>query len=206
MRLRKRPYRAWYVIGNNGGEVALARQFAGLHLVGLQDKTVLELGSAEGLVSLEMVKHGAKLVHGLELRDRAVEVARSIAHVTGNDERMRFWRGSFSDAPDTLSQPEMLSQYDVVTAMAVLHKIPDQPRVLNCMLEKCKHTFVIRLPVRKVFQYRFRKTAWSFQGQDILPLIEKQGFKMRWESVGYPTGDDPSKCMTDSWLGVFDRK
>jgi SAM-dependent methyltransferase len=207
MRLRKRPYRAWYVIGKNGGEVALDRQFAGLHLVDFKNKTVLELGSSEGLVSLEMVKRGAKLIHGIELRDRAVEVARSIAHVTDNDERMQFWCGSFADAPGAFSQPTMLPQYDIVTAMAVLQKIPDQSRVLDCMLDKCKSTFVIRLPVPKVFQHRFRKTAWSFNSQDIVPLIERRGFAMRWQADGYPTGDDPKNSKkTDAWMAVFDRK
>jgi SAM-dependent methyltransferase len=206
MKLKTRPYRPWYVIGKNGGEVTLDRQFAGLHLINFKDKSVLELGSSEGLVSLEMVKRGAKLVHGLELRDRAVEVARSIAHVTGNDGRMQFWNGNLLGAPSAFAQPEMLQQYDVVTAMAVLQKIPDQPRVLNCMLDKCKHTFVIRLPIPKAFQYRVRKTAWSFKGQDVVPLIESQGFVMRWKADGYPTGDKPEFGQTDAWMAVFDRK
>ena len=206
MRLKRRPYRPWYVIGKNGGEVELERQFAGLDVIDFKGRSVLELGSAEGLVSLEMIKRGAKLVHGLELRDRAVEVSRSIAHVTENDEKMQFWCGSFSDAPAVLNQREMLPQYDIVTAMAILQKVADQPRVLAHMLDKCRETFVIRLPVPKAFQYRFRKTAWSFGGQDIVPLIETLGFKLRWQAGGYPKEGDSPPIHTDAWMAVFDRR
>jgi SAM-dependent methyltransferase len=205
MRLKSRPYRPWYVIGENGGEVALERQFSGLHMIDVSGKTVLELGCAEGLVSLEMIKRGARLVHGVELRDRALEVARSIAHVTSNNDRMTFWLGNLTQIPDVLSQPGMLDSYDVVTAMAVLQKMPNQPSILEHMLQKCRETFVIRLPVRKAFQYRYKKTAWSFNGADVVPLIEAQGFKMRWEGPGYPKGEPPFSMDGEAWMAAFDR-
>lgn len=199
------PYRPWFIIGKNNGQVPLERQFAGLHTVDVKNKTVLEIGSAEGLVSFEFAKRGAKMVHGVELLARAVDVARAIAHYTPYENQTAFFVGNMLDGQKAISQSGMLPTYDVVTAMAVLQKMPHQFRVLKEVLNKCAHTFVIRLPERRAYRYRFLRTAWSFGGQDILPLIESHGFKLIWQGHGHPKGEPPYPMEGDSWMAVFER-
>lgn len=77
----KSSYRPWFKIGDNGGQWDITRQDAGLSEINFRGKTVLEIGCAEGLVALQNLKRGARLSHGIEFRERAVEVAKSIAGV-----------------------------------------------------------------------------------------------------------------------------
>src|SRR4026209_1180500 len=119
MGLIKGAYRPWFIIGDNGGQLDIERQDAGLSQIDFKSKTVLEIGCAEGLVSLQNLNRGARLSHGVEFRERAVEVARSIAGVLGKSNSAKFYSGDIRAADTVLNQNGMLNQYDIVMAMAV---------------------------------------------------------------------------------------
>lgn len=205
MKIKSGPYRPWYIIGDNNGRVALPRQYAGLNAVDLAGKSVLEVGCAEGLVSIENLKRGARLVHGIEFRERAVEVARSMVGILGLSDRAKFYSGDIGDPDTAFNQPGMQDKYDVVMAMAVIQKVPRQGSVLRKLLAKCTGTFVFRLGERRIYNYRFVRTGWSFAGEDPVALIESEGFHMQWESCGYPEGEPPFPMEGDSWMAVFKR-
>jgi Methyltransferase domain len=206
----KSNYRPWFKIGNNGGQWDIARQDAGLSEIDFKGKTVLEIGCAEGLVSLQNLKRGAKLTHGIEYRERAVEVANSIAGVLGLGDVARFYWGDIGDTTNAFSQPGMLERYDVIIAMAVLQKVTNQPRVLGKILEKCGSTLVLRLPFRKIFRYRFFPLRHSYDNSwgpvDPVEVAKQNGFKLLWESTGYPQGKPPFPKTGEAWLGVFERE
>ncbi|HHI81676.1 MAG TPA: hypothetical protein ENJ99_00840, partial [Rhizobiales bacterium] len=67
-------YRPWFIIGDNNGQIPLKRQLLGLSEIDVKGKTLLDVGCAEGLMALHFLDKGAKAVHGIEIRERAVEV------------------------------------------------------------------------------------------------------------------------------------
>ncbi len=205
MKIRSGPYRPWYIIGDNGGQVPLTRQYAGLNAVDVAGKSVLEIGCAEGLVSLENLKRGARLVHGLEFRERAVEVARSMAGILGLSDRAKFYRGDIRNPDAAFNQPGMLGQYDVVMAMAVIQKVPRQEFVFEKFMEKSKSTAVVRFIDRQLYRHRLLRTAWSWGASDPVAVAARKGFKLTWESCGYPIGNPPFPMIGGSWLAVFER-
>jgi SAM-dependent methyltransferase len=206
MRILSKPFRPWFIIGDNGGQVPLERQYAGLNAVDFTGKSILEIGCAEGLVSIANVRRGARLVHGIEFRERAVEVARSMAGVLDLADRVKFFVGDIRDSVRVLNQAGMLPRYDVVMAMAVLQKVPDQADTLRRILGKCTTTMVLRLGERGLFRRRLIRTAWSWGRSDPVDIAREEGFSLLWESCGYPKGEPPFPLEGDGWLAVFERK
>src|SRR5687767_7675026 len=71
----------WFKIPNlQKGKVDLGRQTRGLDVVraACPGATVLDLGCAEGLVSIELAKAGARLIHGVELIGDRLQVAEAL--------------------------------------------------------------------------------------------------------------------------------
>lgn len=206
MGLIKGAYRPWFIIGNNGGQLDIERQDAGLSQIDFKNKTVLEIGCAEGLVSLQNLKRGARLSHGIEFRERAVEVAQSIAGVLGKSDSAKFYCGDIRAAETVLNQSGMLDQYDIVLAMAVLQKVPNQPEIFGKLLAKCSSTMVLRLPERKLYRFRMFSREWSWGSFDPVEVAQRNGFKLAWESCGYPQGKPPFPTNGEAWLGVFEKQ
>lgn len=200
-----KKYRPWFIIGENGGQMPFDRQDAGLDHVDFKDKTVLEIGCAEGLVSFANLKRGAKLVHGIEYRDRAVEVAQSLAGALGCTQQARFFHGDIRQTETVLNQSGMLEQYDIVMAMAVLQKVANQVTVFCRLLRKCSSTMVLRLPERALYRHRVLKRQWSWGTADPVKIAQAEGFSLTWESSGYPRGKPPFPVTGEAWLGVFTR-
>ena len=206
MGLIKGAYRPWFIIGDNGGQLDIERQDAGLSQIDFKNKTVLEIGCAEGLVSLQNLKRGARLSHGIEFRERAVEVAQSIAGVLGKSDFAKFYWGDIRATDIVLNQSGMLDRYDIVIAMAVLQKVPNQPEIFGKLLAKCSSTIVLRLPERKLYQYRLFRWRYSWGASDPVEVAKQNGFKLLWESCGYPQGKPPFPKTGEAWLGVFERQ
>lgn len=194
-----RKYQPWFIIGENGGQVPLKRQLMGLQNIAVEGRTVLDVGCAEGLTSLHMSAKGAALVHGVELRERAVEVAQSIAGFTGQSERVRFYHGDMRTPERALRQKGMLERYDVVFAMASIQKLKRLAVPVTRMLaEMCGETFVVRLP-EPVIPDGLRRT------RRVADVLEEQGFALQWESCGHPHGEPPWPMEGGSWLAEFRR-
>jgi len=194
-----KTYTPWYIIGENGGQVPLKRQLLGLKTIDVEGLSLLDLGCAEGLTSIHMAKRGARLVHGVELLDRAVEVGRSLVGFTGMQDQVKFFVGDLRDAPKALSQDGLLEHYDVILAMASLQKLGRKSvPTLQLIASMCARTLVIRLPERAL-PAGYHRTA------DPAAVIEASGFRMKWESCGHPQGDPPYPMEGGSWLAEFER-
>lgn len=196
-----KPYRPWHVIGDNGGQVRIERQWSGLSSIDMKGKSVLDVGCAEGLVSLKCESEGgAALVHGVELRPRAVEVARSLAGYSGVSGHVKFFQGDLSNPEPVLSQPGMRDKYDVVIANAVIQKVKARAlRLMDAIMAKADDVLVVRLPERNV-------QHGSSGRVDPVAHADKAGFDMVWEACGYPAGDPPYPLEGEAWLAVFRRR
>lgn len=195
----KKKYKPWFIIGNNGGQVPLKRQLLGLSTIEVERRTVLDLGCAEGLTSIHMAERGATLVHGVELRERAVEVGNSLVGFNGMSDRVRFYHGDLRYPQKALAQPGMLEQYDVVFAMASIQKLKSKAvPAMKLLTELCASTFVVRLP-KPTIPAGFGKT------RAVSDILTEHGFEMKWESCGHPQGDPPYPMEGGSWLAEFVR-
>jgi len=195
-----RKYQPWFIIGDNGGQVPLKRQLMGLQDIEVEGRSVLDVGCAEGLTSIHMAGRGATLVHGVELRERAVEVGQSLSGFAGMNDKVRFYHGDMRQPSRALSQPGMLERYDVVLAMASIQKLKAQAvPAMRLLAQMCAATFVVRLPEPDIPDGRRRTRA-------VADVLAEQGFAMKWEACGYPQGEPPWPMEGGSWLAEFARE
>jgi len=63
-----------------------------------QNKAVLDLGCGAGGLSIELLKHGAQSVVGLDLSPRMISAAAELARATGFESRAKFHEGNAATA------------------------------------------------------------------------------------------------------------
>lgn len=108
-------------------------------------RRVLDLGCAEGLIGLECLKRGAAFVHGIEIVPGHIEVARKL-YAEQDPARYSLQVGDLAEiAAGELASPEVW-QYDVVLALAVLHKFKRIAPVAEFVAAAARDLAVIRYP------------------------------------------------------------
>lgn len=129
--------RGWFVIeGVQDGDRTLEQQIKGLDHIDFGGKRVLETGCAEGCMSRWMIERGAASVHGVDVvKDHIREAWRQC------------WGLPCSFEVHDLNEPRTWSQFDIVLALATLHKVR-RPDVLARSLARCCKEMVIRLPMK----------------------------------------------------------
>ena len=130
--------RGWFELPSRPGDRTLAQQLRGLDpmLAEVRGKSVLDVGCAEGLISLEVAYRGARYVHGYEIVPGHVVIAQQLAI-----ER---------DLPCTFIHADMnqhtpSESYDVVLLLAVLHKFWEPAERARALASLCQDLCVIRL-------------------------------------------------------------
>src|SRR5690349_21167118 len=132
--MKQRRPDGWFKIeGVQEGHVDFARQFRGLEIVRAEASgaSILDLGCAEGLISLEMVKAGAALVHGVELEAKRVETARSLfaAHPQAKSMFIAHDLNRFPElflthtADSEWKDSTLRNRYDIVLCLAIAMKL-----------------------------------------------------------------------------------
>src|SRR3990167_5651067 len=134
--------RGWFAIpGEQEGDRTVAEQMEGLRYAirECRNKTVLDLGCAEGLISQAFARAGA-VVHGVDVVPENIEVARRIS------QGITF---------DTAGLGDLLvgrqREYDIVLALSVLHKLVYPFPVFPALARWCRDLCVVRLPSRVFF-------------------------------------------------------
>jgi hypothetical protein len=150
-------YGKWPAEGRLRGLRVIAKQ--------AQGKTVLDLGSAEGLVSGLFAQSGAKEVHSVEFEGPRVEIAKKAFHHLGN---IKFWQGSvvpWKSFAQSFSN-RILKSYDLVLYLGLHQHVPYEARaeVLEGVLGLASDWFVIRTPER------------VFDEEELLHKIQEAGF------------------------------
>lgn len=133
--------RGWLKIpGVQSGERSVEEQMLGLGpaLEESKGKTVLDLGCAEGLIGREFIRAGAVSVLGLEHLESHIAVAK--AQCAGLP--MRFESCDLN----VVAVPEK-PEFDVVLALAVLHKLIEPDRGTRYCARMARSLVVVRLPI-----------------------------------------------------------
>jgi len=132
--------KGWFKIpGVQDGDRTLEDQMKGLGwlFANVKNNTVLDVGCAEGLLSIELAaRYGAKSVHGVEVVADHVVMANKLKGsklpITFECADMNKWRPK--------------KKYDIVVALAILQKLKD-PGAVAAALANCAHeAIVLRLP------------------------------------------------------------
>jgi hypothetical protein len=202
----------WFKIPElHKGKVDLGRQTSGLDIVrnACSGATVLDLGCAEGLVSLEMAKAGARLIHGVEIIDDRLRVAETLFKKECPQVERQFiaWDLTRFDelfldvTPDTTPpKASLLTRYDIVLCLAIAQKLFNPGRFLRLAATICSDVLAVRLPYPIIDDVR------SFNiPVDVTRMLSKE-FELIQETEGYPTDvRRKHRPGDDAWLGVFRR-
>lgn len=136
----------WFKIGDAPGLRFLKEQISGMDALMpfLPRASVLDLGCAEGLIGKYYVDTlGVDVLHGVEIMKDRVEVARKQCAGYMN---VNFWAADLSKPAEVDKLDGILPQYDVVLALAILHKLPDPVGVLKWAAAKARKALVVRMP------------------------------------------------------------
>jgi SAM-dependent methyltransferase len=135
----------WFSTPGRPGDRTLADQMKGLDwlLNTCLGKTVLDVGCAEGLISIELAKRGA-IVHGVEIVPQHVKVAQRLTEELAWDETFKQEIPVFSVTDANTWVPE--ADYDIVIMLAVLHKLKNPSLIAYMLAQHAKEAVVVRLP------------------------------------------------------------
>ena len=163
--------KGWFIIpGVQHGDRTVEQQQQGLQdaLAEARGKTVLDLGCAEGLLSIEFAKAGAVEVHGIELLADHLAVARSISK---GYPQISYRQGHLDDL--ALSEPTP-KQFDIVLALGVIHK-PHDPNVpLRYAIDSTRNLLLLRAPAKARLGQIYSKFTSKYA--DVPAVMKKSGF------------------------------
>lgn len=134
---QQRTIRGWFDTAGRPGDRTLKQQLTGLDelIARVEGKTVLDIGCAEGLISLQLFDEGASAVHGLEIVAEHVKVANKLR----GDRAVTF---EIADASDY----KPVRQYDIVIMLALLQKLRDPSTTCKRFADAAREMVVVRLP------------------------------------------------------------
>lgn len=148
--------------------------------IGLQGKSVLDLGCGSGQVSLLAASMGAQ-VHGIDLAPRMLALAREAAARSGLTGRVRFEEGDVSEDP--------LPAADVTLLVGVIEYQRDFAALIRRAAAATRRTLVVVHTTRVFHRMVLRKLMAQLQGLNLyyhpLPAVvaaaEAAGLRLRRE-------------------------
>lgn len=133
--------KGWFRIdGVQDGDRTLDQQLIGVPVPEIAQGTVLDLGSAEGLIARHMLEKGATSVDCIEVNEGSCATARSI--LTGYNARVLH-----RDLQNFAGfDGELSPRYDAVLLLSILHKLRNPLAVARWAMTKAPRIIVVRLP------------------------------------------------------------
>ena len=132
-------YGKWPLDRRQYGLEALEREFS--------RRSVLDLGCAEGLISRHALEAGASLLHGLEIDETRLNVARNLC---ADYPHARFWSADLAEWASVHRSHEelLLREYDIVLYLGVHHHLPPEKRMQTLLgAAACaRRFFAVRTP------------------------------------------------------------
>lgn len=172
--------KGWLKInGVQDGERTLQEQMLGLDaaLLEANGKTVLDLGCAEGLIAIEFAKAGASSVVGYDYNETFIDVAKKQQTETP-DLPIDFYHADITKIG--------FCKYDIVLALAILHKLPDPTEFTKYCTRIAKDLIVIRLPIGSTGYIRSKHAR--HMTADIPKILSANGFVRERKESG-PRGE-----------------
>jgi 2-polyprenyl-3-methyl-5-hydroxy-6-metoxy-1,4-benzoquinol methylase len=171
--------------GIQDGDRTLEEQLLGLApmLAECPGKTVLDLGCAEGLISRECLGAGAAQVRGIDVLERHIDAARSLAL---DPHRARFVVANLNNSPDQDDLACLSS--DIVLMLAVVHKLSDPEKSLRewSQFVVSGGLLVIRLPIGSTGEIPYKHGKHKVaNSRHVLPEL---GFRFERDEPG-PRGE-----------------
>ena len=184
-----KPLTPWF-----GHDRTLEQQMMGLDrlFAQIEGKTVLDVGCAEGLISIECVKSGAKEVMGVEVRIKAWEEANRIAAKAGLIDRRL---GFLHDDANTFDPDPEPGYWDIILLLTVLHKLKNPTASCARLVAAAKDLVVIRLPPEHAPTIIDARSG--NQPHHIGITMDKAGFELEHSSYDGPFGE---------WVGYYRRR
>lgn len=180
--------KGWFVTDNRDGDRTLDQQLIGLNtlLAEAPGKTVIDAGCAEGLISMELARRGAKSCTGFEIVASHVAIARALSGA-------QMLPCQFVQANLNQFNLSAVPKADIVLALAILHKVKDPSALCAALADLCNDLCVIRLPPygQVIVDARSENVP-----HDIGAVMESKGFTLESVEVG----------PLSEWLGYFRRK
>ena len=106
----------------------LQRLTAALDVIGLKNKSVIDMGCNEGFFSIELAKRGA-FVRGYDADAKRIEKARFIQRVVADELNIDF------ECLNILQESSKIEGADVALCLGFLHRVPDPISVIKTMSE-----------------------------------------------------------------------
>lgn len=182
------PGKGWFEIdGRQRGDRTLAEQMLGLEpLLGeVAGRSVLDLGCAEGLIALELLKAGATRAHGAEAVPSRVAAACDLCAGRPAVFFVAELETFAASPPDWL-----LPAYDVVLLLSIAHKFQDPEAFIRAAARRAAELVPIRLPAPVVVDPRSGHRPVA-----VPEVMASEGFTLWHEAPG------PRR----EWVGLFRR-
>lgn len=180
------PGRGWFKIaGQQDGERSPKEQLKGLHplLDRVRGMSVLDLGAAEGLISLWLIQAGgAKSAVCVESVQTRCDTG--AAFCAGHAVE---FRAESCEFPATTGLPRA----DVVLALSIAHKFADPARFLKEAASLARHYIAVRTPAPIINDPRSGNKPI-----DVRAVLTACGFAPYAHTFDGPRGE---------WVGIFDR-
>lgn len=179
----------WFAIpGVQKGPRSLVEQMLGLKpaLEETYGKTVLDLGCAEGLIAIEFAKRGASLVCGVDYNPALIATANAeIEKASAHSGKFIPVGCMHADLSDMLTEG-YTQQFDIVLALAILHKLPDPAAGAKFCAASAKSLIVIRLPIGSTGTIRSKHA--HHMRCDVREVFRANGFQRERKELG-PRGE-----------------
>ncbi len=186
MALFGKNLKSWFIMDDGReGDRTLKQQLKGLGELQerVAGKSVLDIGCAEGLISMQLVDRGAVLAHGVEHRPDFVADAN----------RLRGYRPcTFECADANIWEP--VDKYDIVIMLAVLHKLKNPAEACMKFAAAARELVVLRLPPKGA-PVIIDERSYG-QPFDMGKVMEAAGFRL---------GTHGEIGPKNEWMGYYER-
>lgn len=173
----------WFKSRQIKGWRSLEEQLKGLKWVleRAPGRTILDIGSAEGVISGELIKRGAVSADCVELSESRCVLGRKLYP------KIRFIARDVQMLD--VEHDDLADSYDMVLLLSILQKIPYPEDLLEYAQKVARHYIAIRLPkpIMSDHRQKYRKI-------DVVKILKENGWV-------HKTKQGPR----DEWVGLFRR-